>query len=155
MHTHAEHTINIFNGTQLDYDGSGSGSNPGRGYGVTYFLDRIAADLDAAANAPGATRLVQSQIELIRVCIDNALMWKGQIIEIEMAAVISDNVEGVQPALVEANELAGALLNGVDLNENRQVEPFEGECGLQQIATYGISVGNIEIVAGALGEEST
>src|SRR5690606_39073704 len=84
MHTHTEHTINILNGTHIDHDGSGSGQNPGRGYGIDYFLDRIDADLDSAATAPNATRSVQSQIELIRVCIDNVRMWKDQIIEIEL-----------------------------------------------------------------------
>jgi hypothetical protein len=52
--------------------------------------------------------------------------------------------------LVEASEWADAIVNGVDLNQNGQVEPFEGECGLQQISDYGITVGNITIFAGAL-----
>jgi hypothetical protein len=39
LHTHAEHTINIFLGTQDDYDGNGRGDNPGRGFGVPRFLD--------------------------------------------------------------------------------------------------------------------
>jgi hypothetical protein len=152
MHTHTEHTINILEGTETDHDGSGSGSNPGRGYGVAYFLDRIAADLDAAASAPNATRALQSQIELIRVCIDNARAWKDQIVELELEAVVSEDVAAMQPRLAQAVELADALVNGVDLNGNGQVEPFEGECGLQQISTYGISVGNIDILAGALSE---
>ena len=37
MQTHAEHTINIINGTQEDHDGNGSPQNPGRGVGV-FFL---------------------------------------------------------------------------------------------------------------------
>jgi serine/threonine protein kinase len=150
MHTHAEHTINILNGTLEDYDGDGRGANPGRGFGVMFFLDRILADLNTAASAPTANRALQSQIELIRVCSENARTWKDQIVELETEVSAADNLESVPQQLVEATELADALLNGVDLNENGQVEPFEGECGLQQIAVYGISVGNIDIVAGPL-----
>jgi hypothetical protein len=84
------------------------------------------------------------------VCSENARTWKDQIVELETEVSAADNLESVPQQLVEATELADALLNGVDLNENGQVEPFEGECGLQQIAVYGISVGNIDIVAGPL-----
>ncbi len=150
MHTHAEHTINILNGTQEDYDGDGRGSNPGRGYGVRFFLDHIVQDLDAAVSADGTSRSLQSQIELIRVCINNANNWTDQIVELESQVVASDSLESVQPQLVESTELAAALIEGVDLNGNGQVDPFEGECGLEQISVYGTSVSNMDIVAGPL-----
>jgi hypothetical protein len=44
------------------------------------------------------------------------------------------------------------ILDGTDLNGNGQVEPFEGECGLQQISTYSVLLGSINIVQGPLSE---
>lgn len=155
MHTHAEHTINILNGTLDDYDGDGRGSNPGRGYGVMYFLDQISTRLDAAASAPGTNRTLQSQIELIRVCSANAHTWKDQVVALEQQIVAAASLESVAQQLAQSTELVEALVHGVDLNENGQVEPFEGECGLEQIALYGISVGNIDIVAGPLNASSS
>lgn len=150
LHTHAEHTINILNGTQVDYNNNGRGENPGRGYGIAYFTDRIQSKLDTAANAPEADRLIQSQVELIRVCIVNASHWRDQVVALETQMLTADDLAAVHPQLVDATELADAIISGVDLNRNGQVEPFEGECGLQQIETFGISVGNIAIVSGPL-----
>ncbi len=150
MHTHAEHTINILHGTHQDYNGDGQGQNPGHGFGVPYFLDRIEQKLDAAANAPGADRVMQNQIELIRVCIVNSRSWVDQISTLEAELLPAADMESVHQQLVDSTALADALVNGTDLNQNGQVEPFEGECGLQQINTFGISVGNLTLLAGAL-----
>jgi hypothetical protein len=92
---------------------------------------------------------VQSQIELIRVCTSNASNWIERIIALELELVVAADVPAVAAQQLESTELAAALIEGVDLNENGQVEPFEGECGLEQIMTYSISVGNIDIVAAA------
>ncbi|MFN8450800.1 MAG: hypothetical protein U0521_20030 [Anaerolineae bacterium] len=150
MHTHAEHTINILQGTQVDYNGNGRGENPGRGYGIPYFTDRIQARLDAIASAPTADSAVQSQIELVRVCIVNVRNWMDQVVGLETQFLQTDDLASVQTQLTESTRLADAIINGVDLNGNGQVEPFEGECGLQQISNFGISLGNLNLFAGAL-----
>jgi serine/threonine-protein kinase len=150
MHTHNEHTINILHGTAVDYDGNGSGSNPGRGYGVGYFLDQINAALNAAATASDADRAIQSQVDLIGNCIGNALVWSAQIVDLELQFLASDSVEAVQAGLAESTRLADMLLNGTDLNGNGIIDPFEGECGLSQIEQYGISVANVPLREGAI-----
>ncbi|MEP7293149.1 MAG: serine/threonine-protein kinase, partial [Chloroflexota bacterium] len=153
MHTHAEHTINIVRGTHDDYNGNGRGENPGLGYGIAYFTDRIQAKLEGIANAPSATRLIQSQVELIRVCIVNVRNWMNQVVNLESEQLTAEDLAAVHAQLVESTDLATALLEGVDLNQNGQIEPFEGECGLQQISEFGVSVGNIDLLAGGLADE--
>lgn len=148
LHTHAEHTINILQGTQVDYNGNGRGENPGRGFGIAYFTDRIQQKLDTAANAPNADRLIQAQVELIRVCIVNARGWMDQVVSLETQMLTADDLTAVHDQLVQATDYAAAMINGVDLNQNGQIEPFEGECGLKQIDRFGISVGNMVILAG-------
>ena len=152
MHNHAEHTINILQGTNDDYDGNNRPENPGRGVGVTPLLDLIWSKLDAAAQAPNSNRLVQSQAELIRTCIHNSSTRVDGIITLEQELLASDDPAALQSQMTRSTDLAQALIGGVDLNGNGQVEPFEGECGLEQITTYGIYVANMNIFAGALAQ---
>ena len=152
MHTHAEHTVNILRGTNDDLDGNGRAENPGRGFGVLYFLNAMWEHLDAAAQVPDSTRMVQSQVELIRICTQNAITWVDQIIALESEMLAADDLEAMRPQMVQSTELAQALIAGTDLNGNQQVDPFEGECGLEQIITYGVYVGNMDINAGSFEE---
>ncbi|MFN8531204.1 MAG: serine/threonine-protein kinase [Anaerolineae bacterium] len=147
MRTHAEHTINILRGTTDDLDGSGQGQNPGRGIGVVFFLDRIDAKLnEAAADAPP---LIEAQIDSIRVCVSNARIWMDSVIDQETQMLAADSLEAAQPQMAQSTADALALLDGIDLNQNGLIETFEGECGLHQIADYGVSIANMDIFKAA------
>ncbi len=61
---------------------------------------------------------------------------------------LSDDFEAVLPQATTSTELSAFLVEGVDLNGNRQVEPFEGECSLSQIQVYGVSVGSMTLNEG-------
>jgi hypothetical protein len=154
MHTHAEHTINILLGTQDDYDGNGRGDNPGRGFGIPRFLDAIDAQLEEVltSDQTGESQSLEINAELIRVCLINVRGWIDQIVSLEHELLDSDDIEAVAPQAAEARLLASMILDGTDLNGNGQVEPFEGECGLQQISTYSVLLGSINIVQGPLSE---
>lgn len=155
MQTHAEHTINILLGTETDYNGNQRGENPSATKkGVIYFLDQIETQLDQAVTAPDATPLVQSNGELIRVCLENARVWVDQIVEREQVMLAATTVESVANEMTESTELASNLINGLDLNRNNQIDPFEGECGLKQIATFGVLVASMDIEEGALPENA-
>jgi len=153
MRTHAEHTINILRGTRDDLDGVGGGQNPGRGVGVYVFLDQIEALLNAAVTAPTATRALQSNGEFIRVCLLNTRQRADRVIELEEALLAEQSdVANVAAQAEESTQVAGELIEGFDLNEDGSVAPFEGECGLDQIATFGILVASMELTEGALPE---
>lgn len=150
LQTHAEHTINILNGTMVDYNGNGRGENPGRGFGLEYFLAEIERRLDRAAQEPGAGPVVQGQMELIRVCLANARRWKDEIVGLEQQFITASGLEAVAAQRAQSTALATALIEGIDLNRNGTVDPFEGECGLSQIATYGLAVASMGLREGAL-----
>ncbi|MCK6577822.1 MAG: serine/threonine protein kinase [Anaerolineae bacterium] len=152
MKTHAEHTINALRGleAQEDLDGSGRADNPGRGIGVPFFLDHIDQQLATITESPEASVQLQSQVELIRVCILNTRGWMQEVIVRERALLASDSLEAVQRDMEESTHFADAMVDGIDLNGNGQVEPFEGECGLSQIIDFGIAVANFGIVEGDL-----
>jgi serine/threonine protein kinase len=152
LHQHAEHTINILLGTHDDYNGDGNGQNPGRGIGIGFFLDKIDQALGEAANQPDATQSLQNQSELIRICVQNTRNRMGDIVALEREMLEAASPEDAKQQATDSTALAQQMIEGYDLNHNGQIDPFEGECGIQQIATFGVLVGNINIVAGA-GEQ--
>ncbi len=148
LQTHAEHTINILNGTTIDYNGNGRGENPGAGFGVTYFLDAIETRLTEAGSAEGVGPVMQGQLETIRVCITNARGWQAGVIALEQQFFASPDIESVAAQRSESTALATALVEGTDLNGNGTVDPFEGECGLNQIGVYGLTVASMSLREG-------
>jgi len=153
MHSHNEHTLNIMNGELVDYAGDGTPENPGFLKGVSYYLDLMQTELLEAANAPGATIRLQSNIEFVRICLDNSRQRITAIAEHEqqMLAETTD-VANVAEVALQSTQLAAALLNGVDANGNGQVDPFEGECGLEQIKTFGPLISTMQLSEGPLPE---
>lgn len=148
MHRHAEHTINILNGTQIDYDGDGSPENPGRDVGLFFFLDAIdQAILDALAMHN--TRELQRNSDALFVCSQNVRNWAQQAIEHEQTLLAADDLASVQAQASESRDFLNRARNGYDANENGSIEDFEGECGLAQLARHGILFGSIVVQEGA------
>lgn len=154
MQNHAEHTINILLGTNDDLDGDGRPVNPGAGVGLAPMLTIMRDRLDAIATHPEATPSLQVQLDFIRVCVNNTQSRMDDILEIERMLLAATDTESVDAAAAEAEELARLLVDGEDLNLDGTVQRFEGECGLDQIDFFGVSVANIEIVAGSLNVQS-
>jgi serine/threonine-protein kinase len=150
LHIHAEHTINILMGTKDDYNGDGRGENPGFGIGIPHFVDIIEAQLDKAARAPGSNPRLQSDLEIIRVCLENTRMRARQIVELEKPFLQVTDMQTIAAQTAQATQISQQLLDGADLNGNGQIESFEGECGLEQIKTYGILVGTLNVLEGPL-----
>lgn len=148
LRTHAEHTINILLGTEDDYDGNGSGSNPGRKVGVFFFLDEIDNILTSVTSEDGATTELQSNAEFIRVCTQNVRDWSNDVIALEIEMIAGEALEDVLVQTEQSTVLATQLTTGIDLNENGIIEAFEGECGLNQIPDFGLQFARIDILEG-------
>lgn len=153
MRQHVEHTINILLGTTDDYDGDGRASNPGRGVGVFFFAEEINGLIDQALNTPGASIDLQLNAELMRVCIQNSVWWGQSVLALEQTMLEAESIEAVVDEATESTILTGYMTTGVDANENGLIEPFEGECGIQQVPNYALLMGNLSIVEGDLAEE--
>ncbi|MBK9123430.1 MAG: serine/threonine protein kinase [Chloroflexi bacterium] len=143
--THNEHTLNILLGGTEDFDGNGRGSNPGTGIGLLTTLDRIEAILQEAVNAEDTPFRIQNEAELVRVCLQNVREWSNQIIALEQQMLVAESFEDSEAAAVQSTEFADILTTGVDQNLNGTVEPFEGECGLEQIGIYGLIVASLDL----------
>ena len=160
VQTHAEHTINILRGEEEDHDGNGRPSNPGAGVGIYFFLDEIEAGLDLAIQSPFSTRNFAINAESLRICLFNTRERADRIIELELeltAAEEDPNAEdgglsNLEPTLLESTVIAEALIPGIDLNQNEIVEDFEGECGLDQIETFGLLAAQLDLTEGDFSE---
>lgn len=155
LRLHAEHTINILLGTREDYDGSGSGQNPGRGVGVGPLLDVIDGQLADIASTAADNLALHSQIELLRVCTQNTRQRMNRVVALETIMLAGESPEAVNAEATESAVVAREIVSGTDLNDNGQIEPFEGECGIEQIPTYSVLIGNIDLFPGPLPETST
>lgn len=150
MATHAEHTINILRGTLEDLNGDERPENPGRQFGVYAALDLMEEALRSALAADNGNSTLQTNAESLRVCLINSRQRADQIIGLETNLLNAETVESVADDAAEASEMAARLTTGYDLNQNGTIEPFEGECGLDQIADYGIEFGNLVLREGGL-----
>ncbi|GAB1422073.1 hypothetical protein MASR2M15_22810 [Anaerolineales bacterium] len=150
MKSHAEHTINILNGTKEDYNGDGTGQNPGKGIGIFFFLDLIEKHVQNAINAENSMDSVQANAEFMTVCIENARNWADDTLGFEGGIISSQEFEEAQVHAKKADVSSSHLQDGFDANDNGIIEPFEGECSLPQIPQYAIVLGNMVIEEGKL-----
>jgi serine/threonine protein kinase len=146
MHVHNEHSVNILMGTLNDYNADGRSENPGYQKGAAPYLTAMRDYLTQIATAPGSDAALQSSIEWVRVCVDNSQERVDQIIGLEQVMLAATDLTAITQQATDATLLAGALLKGVDANGNGQVEPFEEECGLEQIRDFALLMSGMRVL---------
>jgi hypothetical protein len=112
--------------------------------------------IDEAVSADPGNVDLQINAESMRVCLLNVREWADQIIDIETNILDVETEEDVQAIADEATEavtLAEHITIGFDANQNGRVEPFENECGLDQLSEYGVEFGNLVLREGGLDAE--
>jgi len=144
-----EHTVNILMNTEEDYNANGRGENPGLGVGLAPFLDLLDAQLNLASDADDATRRLQADAESLRSCVRNTRSRMNQLVDLELGWLSLTEVDDALSEVTSSLTLIASIAQGVDLNNNGRVEPFPGECGLQQIETFGLVLNTMDIVNGA------
>ena len=157
-----EELINMIVGDQseryLDYDGDGQfddletvGSN---GYGSlpngekAGYLQQTALEAQAAAEAPDTTANIRLQNGYLQTCIQNMEEWTNQILPLALELHNTPFGSEMEPIIEQLSDLGSGLSNGVDANENQQVEPLEEECGAIQAYYYGIYMADFPIFVG-------
>ncbi len=150
VHVHAEHTINIMNGTEEDYDGSGRGQNPGRGIGVYFFLDQMSSQLDIVGSTPDAPRPAVIAAEEVRICLDNVRQWSDELVTLELELAAATDMDAAAPLNTRATAVTALIISGQDANANTRVEPSEQECGLEQILVFALNIASIDLHEGGL-----
>src|SRR5690606_38521244 len=142
LHNRSEHTINVLRSTLEDYDGNDVPENPGFDVGLGELLDSIAETLTGVTNSAVDTRLQQST-QRLSFCINNVRGWKDDLIELQLSWLertdLSDeDTTRIQAEITKATDLIHHMLEGVDFNQDGEIENFPGECGLEQIPQLAV-----------------
>lgn len=144
----AEAMLNLLVGDQSqdhkDWNGDHQITNPGDGYGFLLNGDRLGyvqavySHADYAVNAAGSTRNIIVNGENVKICTQNLARWAPELREQLLAILNADSLSDTGPAIQRAASLADQILNGIDLNEDGNVEAVSGECGVLEAyeATY-------------------
>jgi hypothetical protein len=136
----AESIMNLLVGNQSpdhkDWNGDGQITDPGDGYGFLLngnnlgYTQAVYSYADYAVNSPGASQNMIVNGKNVKDCSENLARWmpelRQQISTILNAAALSEMAQGIQ----RSAELANQILNGIDKNENGEIEPISDECGV-------------------------
>jgi hypothetical protein len=147
MHVSSEHVYNILQGGEQDINGDGSNTNPSDlKFGLFPATTAMSNVLVEAAFAEGIDAEHQMQLLALQACANNAAVWS------EVALVNASqfaSIEDVDLTLIE-DWYAGILQigPGQDTNDNAQIEGIDGECGLNNIEDFAVSVNSITILEG-------
>lgn len=127
---HAEHIINLLEGTSGehfgDLDGAHGIQNPGDGFGIIPYVTLIQETAVQSANASDATNAIQVHSTHVELATGNALDWASQIqtaaLQIQAAASVGD----IGPYVETIMQFSPLLLNGADGNGDGEIAPAEG-----------------------------
>jgi serine/threonine protein kinase len=114
-------------------DGYGSlpnGDHPG-------YLEETAKNTKAAADAPDSTPNIREQSGNVQICIQNMKGWTDQILPLALQLNNTTFGQEMKPIIDQLSKLGNALVNGMDTNNNGQIEPIEGECGAGKAYEFG------------------
>ncbi|HEX9389426.1 MAG TPA: protein kinase [Anaerolineales bacterium] len=133
-------------GTVDVYSSDGYGSLPNGDHAG--YLQETATNLKAAVDAPDSTPNIRTQSENIQVCIQNMQGWTDQILPLALKLNETEYGPAMKPIIDQLSKFGDALLNGVDKNNNGQIEAVEGECGALKAYELGWALAEFPIYSG-------
>ncbi len=158
MKRHAEHMLNILEGTKgADYgDGNKDGAleDPADGFGYLVYAQLAAQHAQAMANAADATAELKQRAAEVQIEAANVKTWSDQMIKNSLAVLAANDAPSVLAQSREVDVLARAAVRGQDKNNNGKIEPIADEAGFQQMffttqALAGLALTPIQIQVAA------
>ena len=129
MQRHTTHVLHAVDPSQIE-------SGPGRGYGVKRGAAGAAQHITAAANSEGASGAVQTHAVHVATSAQNTVARADQIVALAQRIARTTTAADAAPLVAELNDLAQALLSGVDANGDGRTGWQEGEGGLEVANTH-------------------
>ncbi|MFQ5796459.1 MAG: hypothetical protein ACE5JP_15615 [Candidatus Bipolaricaulia bacterium] len=127
---HAEHIINILEGETGefygDHDGVHDVQNPGNGFGLIPYIERMAETAANAGNADDATRAIQTHAIHVEIATENALETAKAIREAAFAILDTNSVGDIGDEVKTLQRLGQRLLLGEDEDGNGILALIEG-----------------------------
>lgn len=148
---HAEHVVNILDGTEGDFFGDlnfdGQAQNPGDGVGVRGYWERAAqtfADLRQQDDLTGDQRFALDQLNLL---VANNQATLATALDQANKILATDTVEEARPFSDSTSQQLDILLNGSDLDNNVVIDPLRGEGGILAAADLLLLLVDIRLFA--------
>lgn len=145
---HTEHVLNILYGASDnrygDQDNDGVTTNPGDGYGLLRYRQKLAESVLAAAARSDATSNIQHRAAQVQVALHNigdgsgdtvAHGWSDRLIA-KAEELLVANAGSAATIATQMAALATRIDQGEELNDNGEIEPIPGEGGAQTAWRY-------------------
>jgi serine/threonine protein kinase len=147
---HAEHVVNILDGTEGEFfgdvDGDGQVQNPGDGVGVRTYLQQLMAEMEAAVSLIDRPHNQEFYAELVSQNAENGLRLTDAAISEALRLVAADTVAEATPiAEATAHHLA-RLAGEYDEEDEVVVEPLLAEGGLTAATRFVFKLAEVEVV---------
>ena len=130
MKLHAAHVLHAVDPSQIE-------NGPGAGYGVRRAAEGAAKHIMAAASSDGASGAVKAHSEHVATSAQNTVARADEIVMLAQKIGMAESAADASALVAELNDLAQALLAGVDANEDGRVGWQAGEGGLEVAETHG------------------
>ncbi|HVF26363.1 MAG TPA: protein kinase [Anaerolineales bacterium] len=140
----AEAIMNILVGSQSsehkDWNGDGQTTDAGSGYGFMLNVDNLGyiqavySHADYAANSPGVSQNMITNGDDVKACAQNFAQWVPELRDRILTILKADSLSEMDAPIRDAVTLADKMLNGIDANQNGNIEAVTGECGA--LTTY-------------------
>ncbi len=148
---HAEHIINVIEGTEGefygDHDGAHGAQDPGDGYGIIPYINGMVSAADQAANAGDTTRAISTHAGHVKIAGDSAINSAETIRTTALRITEADNVGEIGEFVEAVKAFSERLLIGEDEDGDGNISLAEGGIFISyQHAQY---MGAVGIIAGA------
>jgi hypothetical protein len=151
----AEAILNLLTGSQSqeykDWDGDGQTADPGDGYGLFNennlgYIQAVYSHADYAANSPGASPNMIVNGERVKTCAQNLAQEVPQLRERVLTILNSASFSDMDKPVHDAVALADQMLNGIDQDEDGEIEPLSGECGVLTAYQYAYYMADMPLL---------
>ena len=152
----AEAIMNLLVGSQSqqhkDWNGDGLITDPGDGYGLLLNADNLGyvqavySHADYVSNSVSASQNMIANGERVKICAQNLAQWASQLQERSLTILKSDSSSSLDGPIRDSVALADKLLNGIDENNNGNIDPISGECGVLSAYEYAYHMADMPLL---------
>ena len=127
-------------------------TDPGDGYGFLLngnnlgYIQAVYAQADYAVNSTDSSQDMRVYGEDLKTCAENLAVWAPILQQNILTILTSTSATQVDGSISEVVKLANQMLNGVDLNENGEIEAIAGEGGVKTAYQRAYSMADMPVL---------
>jgi serine/threonine protein kinase len=151
----AESIINLIVGDQSpdykDWNQDGFITDESDGYGLDLNGDNLGyfvatfIEADKAVKSSNASQPILRYGEILKTCVQNLKQWAPELNELTVAILEAPFGTDLREQIVDVNNLAGQMLNGVDQDGDGTIASTIGECGANFAYVYAYAMADMPL----------